>query len=310
MSFSVPVLLIAFNRPESTSRVLEVLRQLQPERLYVACDGPRSNHPVEIARIEEVRDMLQYSPAGLVDWPCQLHQQFLVSNLGCRDAVVAGIDWFFDQESEGIILEDDIIPDLSFFAFCEELLRRYRLDSRVGSICANNHQRVPPVDGSSYRFSIYSHGWGWATWRRAWRCYDRNLSGWPSFREGGWLQQLGGRQFSRIWGRWLEDLAQGKVNSVWDMIWQLSFWEQGFLAVIPAVELVENIGFDADATHTLDQASPLGPRGQMTMPLVHPRIIQADRQRDADTFRRLYRRTPWGELQRKVRKARRLVLGA
>ena len=309
MTFEVPVLLIAFNRPDHTVRVLALLRQLRPARLYVACDAPRADRLSEAERCAEVRALLQAAPAGFIDWPCQLHQQFQSHNLGCRDAVVSGINWFFDQESEGIILEDDILPDLSFFPFCEELLQRYRYDNRIGAICANNHQRLPPLDGSSYRFSIYSHGWGWATWRRAWSCYDPNLSAWPAFREVGWLRQLGGVEFARIWGGWLEALAKGEVHSVWDMIWQLSFWQQGFLAVIPEVELVENIGFDADATHTLDEASPLGPRGQLTMPLVHPTIIQADRQRDADTFRRLYRRSPWGELRRKLRKARRLVLG-
>lgn len=306
MSFAVPVLLIAFNRPGPTARVLEVLRELQPERLYVACDGPRAMRAGEDERCAAVRALLATAPEGLIDWPCQLERLFQASNLGCRAGVTAALDWFFECESEGIVLEDDILVDPSFFPYCQELLERYRHDSRVGAIAANNHQRRPPADGSSYRFSIYSHCWGWASWRRAWQCYDRDLKGWPPFREGRWLEQLAGRAFARTWGGWLEALAQGQIDT-WDMIWQLSCWQQGFLTVIPAAELAENIGFDADATHTLDERSPLGPRGTVSLPLRHPTVIQADRRRDADTFARLYHRSRRAELLRKGRKALRLL---
>ena len=305
MSFAVPLLLIAFNRPEPTARVLAVLRQLQPERLYVACDGPRPDRPGEAERCAQVRELIEAS----IDWPCQLHKLFQPSNLGCRRGVTAALDWFFDQVEEGIVLEDDILPDLSFFPFCQGLLERYRHDTRIGVIAANNHQRSAPADDSSYRFSIYSHCWGWASWRRAWRCNDPQLAGWPRFRDAGWLQQLGGHEFARTWGGWLDALHAGRIDT-WDMVWQFSCWQQGLLTVIPEVELVENIGFSSEATHTIDEASPLGARGAIAFPLRHPAVIQADRQRDADTFRRLYWRSPWGELRRKLRKARRLALGS
>jgi len=305
MSFSVPLLLIAFNRPEPTARVFAVLRQLQPERLYVACDGPRPERPGEAERCSQVRELIE----GSIDWPCELQTQYQAANLGCRRGVTAALDWFFDQVEEGIVLEDDILPDPSFFPFCQELLERYRHDTRIGAIAANNHQRSAPADGSSYRFSIYSHCWGWASWRRAWRCNDPNLAGWPAFRGGGWLEQLGGHEFARIWGGWLDALHAGRIDT-WDMVWQFSCWQQGLLTVIPEVELVENIGFTSEATHTIDERSPLAERGAIAFPLRHPAVIQADRQRDADTFRRLYRRSPWGKLRRKLRKARRLVLGS
>lgn len=305
MSFQVPVLLIAFNRPEPTARVVEVLRHLRPTSLYAACDGPRPDRPAETERCAQVRERLQRS----IDWPCQLQTLFQPTNLGCRRGVTAALDWFFSQVEEGIVLEDDILPDPSFFLFCQELLERYRDDTRIGVIAANNHQRCAPADGSSYRFSIYSHCWGWASWRRAWRCNDPNLSGWPAFRDAGWLQQLGGSAFARVWSGWLEALHTGRIDT-WDMVWQFSCWQQGLLTVIPEVELVENIGFTNEATHTIDESSPLGQRGVIAFPLRHPTVIQADRNRDADTFRRLYRRSPWGQLRRKLRKARRLVLGA
>ena len=305
MSFAVPLLLLAFNRPEPTARMLEVLRQLRPSQLYGACEGPRSDRPGEAERCAQVRELIEAS----IDWPCELHKLFQPSNLGCRRGVTAALDWFFDQVEEGIVLEDDILPDLSFFPFCQGLLERYRHDTRIGVIAANNHQRSAPADDSSYRFSIYSHCWGWASWRRAWRCNDPDLAGWPAFRGGGWLQQLGGSAFAKVWGGWLEALDAGRIDT-WDMVWQFSCWQQGLLTVIPEVELVENIGFSSEATHTIDEASPLGARGAIAFPLRHPAVIQADRQRDADTFRRLYWRSPWGELRRKLRKARRLALGS
>ena len=304
MSFPVPLLLIAFNRPEPTDRVLTVLRQLRPSRLFVACDGPRPERPCEADLCAGVRDLIETS----IDWPCQLHKLYQPSNLGCRRGVTAALDWFFDQVEEGIVLEDDILPDLSFFTFCQELLERYRHDTRIGVIAANNHQRSAPADGSSYRFSIYSHCWGWASWRRAWHCNDPQLAGWPAFRDSGRLQLLGSAAFQQHWGTSLDQVSAGRIDS-WAMVWQFSCWQEGLLTVIPEVELVENIGFDSDATHTIDERSPLGARRALAFPLRHPSVIQADRQRDADTFRRLYQRSPWGELRRKLRKARRLLLG-
>jgi len=306
MSFSVPVLLIAFNRPECTAQVLAVLAELQPQRFYVACDGPRVDRPGEAEHCQAVRRLISPSPRGAISWPCQLSTLLSDQNQGCRAAVSGALDWFFSQEEEGIVLEDDILPDPSFFPYCQELLERYRHDNRIGVIAANNHQRQPPLDGSSYRFSIYSHCWGWASWRRAWRCFDSDLIGWPAFRDAGWLEQLGGAEFASLWSGWLERLAAGQIDT-WDMIWQFSCWQQGFLTVIPAEELVENIGFHAEATHTLDERSPLGRRGRLSLPLVHPKVIQADRWRDADTFQRLYRRSWWAEMVRKARKGLRLM---
>ena len=301
LGFEVPVLLIAFNRPESTARVLCSLAEIKPQKLYVACDGPRSGKSEEARRCEEVRALVSQ-----MDWPCDVQTLFQPSNLGCRAGVTAALDWFFEQEDEGIVLEDDIVADPSFFLFCQELLERYRHDERVGVIAANNHQRLPPSDGSSYRFSIYSHCWGWASWRRAWRCNDPELRGWPAFRDGQWLQKLGGKALARRWGPWLDQLSAGQIDT-WDMVWQFSCWQQGFLTVIPAVELVENIGFGVDATHTLDERSPLGPPGSLSFPLRHPTVMQADRLRDQDTFRRLFQRRRRADWLRKGRKALRLL---
>ena len=140
MSYPVPILVMAFNRPAPAAGLLEVLKQLRPVRLYLAFDGPRLNSPGEQEHCEAVRDLFRDG----IDWPCQVAWLLRTHNLGCRLAVSSAIDWFFESESEGVILEDDIHPVPSFFGYCAELLERYRDDERIGTIAANNHQSEPP----------------------------------------------------------------------------------------------------------------------------------------------------------------------
>jgi len=308
MSYSVPILLIAFNRPELTARVLATLRDLRPSQLYVACDGPRSDRATDAQACAAVRQLFHQAPFGVIDWPCNVHTLFHDRNLGCRWAPSQAIDWFFAHEEEGIILEDDVLPDDSFFQYCQELLHHYRDDERVGVIAANNHQRPQPSPPTtSYYFSIYSHCWGWATWRRAWRHYATALDGWPAFRDSGALQRLGGLAFSQTWSGLIDEVAEGRTDSVWDCVWQLACWQRGYLTALPSVELVENIGFGADATHTLDERSPLARRGALSLPLRHPKVVEADKLRDSHTFKALYQRGRRAELARKARKALRLM---
>jgi hypothetical protein len=302
MSYSVPILVMAFNRPGPAAGLLEVLRQLQPVRLYLAFDGPRLNRPGEQERCEAVRNVFRDG----IDWPCQVAWLLRPQNLGCRLAVSTAIDWFFETEAEGVILEDDIHPIPGFFSYCAELLERYRDDQRIGAIAANNHQSEPPPGGASYYFSIYSHCWGWATWRRAWRTYHQAEALWPEFRRQGWLRQLGGRSFERRWHVLIDQVCTGEVNT-WDILWQLACWQQGFLTCLPALEQVRNVGFDHDATHTLDEASPLQAPQELPHPLVHPSIILPSRGFDRITFNRLYRRRFTTELKRKTLKLLRLL---
>ena len=302
MSYSVPILVMAFNRPGPAAGLLEVLRQLQPSRLYLAFDGPRLNCPGEHEQCEVVRGLFRDG----IDWPCQVFWLLRSDNLGCRLAVSSAIDWFFETETEGVILEDDIHPIPGFFGYCAELLERYRDDERIGAIAANNHQSELPPGGASYYFSIYSHCWGWATWRRAWLAYHQAEMHWQEFRQYGWLCQLGGRDFERRWQFLIDQVCRGEVNT-WDILWQLACWQQGFLTCLPATEQVLNVGFDHDATHTLDEVSPLQAPQELDLPLVHPSIILPSRQFDRATFKRLYRRQWTKELRRKTLKLIRLL---
>ena len=161
------VLFVIFNRPETTARVFEAIRSARPPRLYVAADGPRTSRSGEADRCRLVREI-----ASRVDWTCELHTLFREANLGCKLGVSGAIDWFFQSETEGIILEDDVVPLASFFGLCDELLETYRDDPKVFAVSGCNLVSSVYRPNHSYFFSRYCHVWGWATWRRAWEHYD------------------------------------------------------------------------------------------------------------------------------------------
>jgi hypothetical protein len=272
------VLFLVFNRPEMTALVMDAIRAAQPPRLYVAADGPR-DRPGEAERCEQARRI-----ATAVDWPCTVQTLFRPQNLGLRDAVSSAITWFFEREEEGIILEDDCIPCSTFFLYCSELLERYRDDRRVMSISGDNFQRGTSIDQYSYYFSKYAHGWGWATWRRAWALYDRNMDFWPELRDAGMLKAWsdGYEAFEHYWTRIFNDVASGTINS-WGYRFLFSCWAQGGLTCLPRSNLVANIGFGPEATHTKDPTSWQSemPVFDLEFPLRHPPFVY--RNVDADT---------------------------
>jgi hypothetical protein len=302
MSYPVPILVMAFNRLEPAAGLMEILRQLRPIRLYLAFDGPRLERLGEADRCKAVRNLFRDG----IDWPCEVSWLLRDRNLGCRQAVSTAIDWFFETEAEGVILEDDIHPIPSFFAYCADLLERYRFDARIGVIAGNNHQLEPPLGGASYYYSIYSHCWGWATWRRAWLAYHQAETLWPAFRDQRCLRQIGGSAFERRWRFLIEQVVRGQVDT-WDILWQLACWQQGFLTCLPASEQVRNVGFDHDATHTLDEYSPLKSPQELARPLVHPLIRLPSWHFDRVTFDRLYRRRLSTAMKRKSLKLLRIL---
>lgn len=173
-SFNVPILFIIFNRPETTKAVFHEIRKNQPFQLFVAADGPRREIFEDIENCRKVREIIQ-----LIDWECNVQTLFRDENLGCKIAVSSAIDWFFSQVDEGIILEDDCLPDQSFFPFCQELLEKYRYDAKIMMIGGSNFQFNKNKFEYSYYFSRYFHIWGWASWKRAWQFYDVEMKAWP-----------------------------------------------------------------------------------------------------------------------------------
>lgn len=278
------VLLLTFNRPDTTQKVLDEIRQYRPKQLFVAGDGPRNSS--DRADIEEVKRIVREN----ADWDCELETSFFETNLGCRRGVVRAIDWFFARVSEGIILEDDCVPHPDFFAFCEEMLARYREEKQVMHVAGDNSAGVSSSNGESYTFVRYPHIWGWATWSRAWQKYDRDLTDFHrAVLEKKMRAVFPKRSERRLWVPLLESLRETGVPDTWDWQWAATLFLQDGLSVQPTVNLVSNIGFDSRATHTSDA----GPRShypsQRIYPLIHPQGVKRDRPAERRMFVRTQR---------------------
>ena len=280
MPVKTPVALVVFNRPDVTRRVIEAVRQAKPATLLVVADGPRRSD--EVTRCNEVRAIVLDS----VDWECDVRTNFADANLGCRRRVSSGLDWVFDEVPEAIVLEDDCVPVPSFFTYCDALLARYRDDERVMHI--GGYNAVPDRQTrASYRFSRFSHVWGWATWRRAWQHYDVTMRGWPEFAQARVLRSMGASRTEEAYYRVMLDRVHANEIDTWDYQWQFACWSQSGLAVVPAVNLVTNVGFGDDGTHTLSTSS-LGRVPTQELPtLVHPDLIVPDGLKDRQTFRQV-----------------------
>lgn len=244
----IPIVFLVFNRPELTRRVFQRIREAQPAKLLVVCDGPRSSVPSDAERIARVRETIDAE----VDWPCEIRRNYADLNMGCRDRVVSGLDWAFSLEEEAIILEDDCLPDLSFFKYCESLLGKYRDEPKVMHIGGNNFQNKNGAASKSYFFSKYNHVWGWATWRRAWRLLDMKATCWISFEGRRKVEAtFDSAREAAYWSSIFDGLVNTKATEdVWDYYWTLACWYNRGLATYPTVNLVQNIGIGCDATHT------------------------------------------------------------
>lgn len=237
-----------FNRPDTTMFVFEKIREQRPRKLYVAADGPRAGMSGEGRAVEAVREGVLKG----VDWPCSVRTLFQERNLGCKEAIPCAIDWFFHHESEGIILEDDCVPAKTFFRFCEEMLRRYRFETRVMMVAGTNFN-LPMATEAAYVFSLYFPIWGWATWRRAWKHYDRYLLDWPTVRHS-LSDYVPIRQFREML-RSHFDRYFTKSFDTWDAQWVYTGLAQKGLAIIPTRNLISNIG--AYGTHFCGESATL-----------------------------------------------------
>jgi hypothetical protein len=265
-----PVALIIFNRPDCTARVLEAVAKAKPEKLLVAADGPRPGKPGDVEKCASARAVIDG-----VDWDCEVLTNYSEINLGCKWRPVSGINWVFEQVEEAIILEDDCLPHQSFFPFCEELLERYRHDERVMMIGGINFLGEWRMPNHSYYFSYFGGTWGWATWQRAWQLYDPDIKAWPQILDGRVLEQLFPNPTHYAYWR---DIFQQTYNSgledIWDYQWLLACWINSGYRIFPEVNLVSNIGFRDDATHTFGE-SPMANMStrELSFPLKHPPFV-------------------------------------
>lgn len=261
---------------------MATIRRARPQRLYIAADGPRPGREDDVGACQAAREV-----ALSVDWPCETYTLFRADNLGCRQGVSTAIDWFFEHEAEGIILEDDVVPAPSFFPFCAELLEKYRDDSRISMIGGTNLQKGVRHGNASYYFSRIHHIWGWATWRRAWGKYDRDMRLWEQFKqEDGFGKLAAGSAFKASYSQVFDAVASRQIDT-WDYQWFFSGLAQNMVSIIPQVNMVSNVGFGVDATHTLGGPSWLSnmQANDIIFPLVHPKIMLPNADADFITIR-------------------------
>lgn len=258
----VPVLFLIFNRPDLTRKVFSRIRDYKPSQLFIACDGPRPQNDADIISCAQSRQVVD-----LINWNCDVKTLFREQNLGCKRAVESAISWFFNHVSEGIILEDDCLPQDSFFPFCSELLSAHRDNRNIAIISGFNPLR-DVASTNRYRYSIYAGIWGWATWKRVWENYDPDFSDLDSFLNSDLFKKLlKTKEEMDYWSRMFRSAYLENANS-WAYPWLLSWWKGNCIGIIPETNLISNIGFGANATHTTTETPFFSNNcGQMTFPL-------------------------------------------
>jgi len=273
---TTPVLFLIFNRPDKTQKVFNAIRQAKPKQLFIATDGPRPDREGEIEKCQKARQI-----ATSVDWDCEVKTLFRDKNLGCKIAVSSAIDWFFKNVEEGIILEDDCLPSQSFFWFCQELLKYYRNDTRIVQISGNNFQFGRKKREGSYYFSKYAYLWGWATWRRAWRYYDVDMKSFEKFKIENQINNIFRiKQQQKYWMKNFQLAYDGKIDT-WDYQWVYTCLINNGLCIMPNINLVSNIGFGTDSTHTKGESSIFSNmETEETAEIIHPEFVSADQEED------------------------------
>lgn len=280
-----PVVFLIFNRPDATKITFEAIRQAKPRTLLVVADGPRVDQISDVKKCNAARSIIED-----IDWECNLLKNYSDINLGCKSRISSGLDWVFNNVESAIILEDDCLPEQTFFYFCSELLTRYLNDNRIMVISGNNFQCGKKRTEDSYYFSAFNHCWGWATWRRAWQHYDIEMKLWPTVRDNHWLKDiLHSKYATRYWENTFQTVFDDFINS-WAYRWLFTCWMQNGLTILPNVNLVSNIGFNTEATHTKDTIR-LGnmPTEAMTFPLIHPQFVVRDTQSDDFTQKNIFK---------------------
>ena len=299
----IPVLLLTFNRLDTTQRVFERIAQYRPSKLYLASDGPREKVAGEEDKVNKVRQFLTTH----IHWDCNVETLFRPANLGCKIAVSDAISWFFAHETCGIILEDDCLPNLSFFSFCANMLAAYRDDTRIMQISGTNFLgQYTPDPQYPYLFSRYGGIWGWASWRRAWQHFDLSPDKYRQAKKSEILRGFLGNAYA--WRMSLYEQVFEENLDTWDYQWSFARALNSGLSVVPSVNLVKNIGFGADASHTHKATSELADMQTSELDLPHLRLnpfVVPDQYYDERLIRKLsdglYRIKPF------IRKARNLL---
>lgn len=288
---ATPVAFFIFNRPDTTQLVFERIRAVRPALLLVIADGPRAAQPDDAPRCRAARAVIDQ-----VDWPCEVRTNYAAQNMGCGPRLASGLDWVFDQVEEAIILEDDCVPEADFFPFCVQLLQQYRHDPRVMMISGSNLVANLEI-AESYLFSRWYNIWGWATWRRAWQLYDFALGEWASVRPAQQVEQAyTNKRVSRYLCHSFDLIRDHKIDT-WDIQWFYTCLRHSGLCIVPAVNLIANIG--AAGTHTEAGHGGAHPTGKLdTQRLLHPATVEAHSRFDQEFYRARFRPIWQSEFER------------
>lgn len=270
------VLFLTYRRFNTAEKVFSSIRQAQPPRLYFASNAPNPINLNEEGEVSKVRNLIE-----LVDWPCELYTLFRDEHLSVKQSIPSAIDWFFEHEEMGIILEDDCLPDQSFYLYCDELLEKYKAEKNIMMISGNNFQRDTAYK-DSYYFSKYTHIWGWATWRSRWIEYDVHMTDYPSLKKNHFLENYpyNGKLANAYWNGIFDNTYANNIKT-WDYQWLFLCWRKKKISIVPSVNLVHNIGFGVESENTmLELGVSVLPSSFMRFPMKHPKGIHINEKSD------------------------------
>lgn len=283
--YDIPILIIVFNRPEKFQKLINNLKKIKPDNIYIFADGPRIGNNKDKELCKQTRAIVSE-----INWQCKVKSLFLNKNSGINLGVCSAINWFFKHEEFGIILEDDCLPTKDFFKFIKLLKNKYSKSNNIGIISGNNFIKNRNKD--SYSFSKWAHTWGWATWKKNWDKFDYELNFWKNFKNSKKWKELNSnfeeyKTFTHLYNLSNDNKKKNLIS--WDYRWMLNLWYNNFVNIIPNYNLVENIGFDEEATHTFVKDNKLIYNTKtLKMPLKHPKKITNDEILDKKIFYAVY----------------------
>jgi len=298
-SLQTPILFLIFNRPNDTKKVFQTIRQAKPEKLFISADGPRNKTEKKLC--QQARGIINQ-----IDWPCEVKTKFSSHNLGCKKAVTSAINWFFKHVDAGIILEDDCLPNQSFFNFCQELLKKYANDEQIMQISGNNYLLGKKITSASYYFSKLNDIWGWATWKRAWKLYDPEMKTLPEFKKKRRLDNYLVNPKIRRWlMAYFNEAYQlvGSSRGIWSTAWSYAICLNNGLTIVPKVNLVRNIGIGQQATHSTSSFQAYAQIKSYSLKrIIHPRSIIVNQAADDFRFELIKQTDPHCKMSYRLRK--------
>lgn len=275
---TVPVVFCTFKRLDTAKQVFEKIRMAKPEKLYLVSDAPRASIPGEKEKVEEVHQYIE----SHIDWECQVHKNYASENMGCGKRIYTGITWAFETEEQAIILEDDCVPDPTFFRYCQEMLEHYKDDERILMIGGNNPIEQMHQSEHEYLFSHVPFMWGWATWKRAWDLYDYRLESWPQNRKNPLIKKaIPVKKAYYLYTTEFDVMHEGKYDDVWDYQFMYAGIINSMYGILPTKSHVKNIGFIEESTHTKDAPEWINHNvSPVTFPIRYRETVEWDRDFD------------------------------